>query len=331
MDKIRWGILSTGRIAHRFAEAVKGMQDAELVAVGSRSIEKARQFAAEYSIPHAHATYENLANDADLDAIYVSTPHPMHKDSSILCLNAGKAVLCEKPFTLNAAEAEAVIQTARAKNVFLMEAMWTRFLPGLVKVRELIASDAIGEPRMVTADFGFRANFDPKSRLFDPHLGGGGLLDVGVYCVSFASMVFGRPEQVTSLAQLGQTGVDEQAAWVLGYGGGQLALMSSAVRTTTQHEAWISGTTGMIKLHTPWYAPTKLSLLIPGQAEQVIDLAFEGNGFNYQAAEVGKCLRIGKKESSILPLDETLQVMNTLDRIRSPWGLTYPSERKEIA
>ena len=328
-EKVRWGILSTGRIARRFAEAIKTMEDAELIAVGSRQMDKAQAFASEYGIPHAHSSYESLAADPDVDAIYVSTPHPMHKENSIACLNAGKAVLCEKPFTINAAEAGAVIDTARAKGVFLMEAMWTRFLPGLAKVRELITAGAIGQPRMLSADFGFRAAFDPTSRLFDPHLGGGSLLDVGVYCVSLASMVFGRPARVAGLATLGATGVDEQAAWVLGYENGELALLSSAVRTHTQHEAWINGTDGAIKLHAPWYAPTRLSLIEPGKGERVIDTPIEGNGFGYQAAEVGACIRAGKLESDTLPLEETRSIMRTLDQIRAQWGLKYPFENAD--
>lgn len=325
-NKIRWGILSTGRIAHRFAEAIRESRDAELIAVGSRTMDKAQAFAAQHNVPHAHGSYESLANDPDVDAIYISTPHPMHKDNSILCLQAGKAVLCEKPFTVSAAEARAVIDVARAKGVFLMEAMWTRFLPGLAKVRELIAAGAIGEPRMISADFGFRAPFDPASRLFDPWLGGGSLLDVGVYCVSLASMIFGRPARVAGLATLGATGVDEQAAWVLGYQKGELAVLSSAVRTNTPHEAWINGTEGAIKLHAPWYAPTRLTLRRARQGEQIIDTPIEGNGFGYQAAEVAACLRAGRPESAILPLDETLSIMQTLDQIRAQWGMTYPFE-----
>ena len=323
---IRWGILSTGRISHRFAEAIAFLPDAEVIAVGSRAMDTARRFADQYRIPRAYASYEALAADPDVDAVYVSTPHPMHKECSLLCLSAGKAVLCEKPFTLNAAEAETVVLAARAKGVFLMEAMWTRFLPSIAKVRELIAGGAIGEPRMVMADFGFRAGFDPHSRIFDPHLGGGGLLDVGVYCASLASMIFGAPTHVSGFAHLGETGVDEQAGVTLGYPGGQIALIASAVRTSTQHEAWIHGTDGSIKIHRLWYHAAKLSLLAPGKDEQVIDAPPEGNGFNYQAAEVGACLRAGKLESTIMPLDESISIMRTMDQLRAQWGLRYPTE-----
>ncbi|MCS7060534.1 MAG: Gfo/Idh/MocA family oxidoreductase [Anaerolineae bacterium] len=325
--KIRWGILSTGRIAGHFAQAVSSMPDSQLIAVGSRSLETGRAFAEEFGVPHVHSSYESLAADPDVDAIYVATPHPMHKDNSILCLSAGKAVLCEKPFTLNAREADAVIELARLKKLFLMEAMWTRFLPGMAKVRELIAGGVIGEPRMVMADFGFRANLDPRSRLFDPQLGGGSLLDVGVYCVSLASMIFGKPSRIAGLAALGTTGVDEQAGWVLGYDNGRLAVLSSAVRTHTQHEAWIHGTTGSIKIHAPWYAPKRISVLSHSKEEQVIDTPFDGNGFPHQITEANECIRAGRLESEILPLQETRDIMETLDGIRSQWGMTYPSEK----
>jgi predicted dehydrogenase len=326
MDKIRWGILGAGRIAHRFAEAVASLPDAEVAAVGSRAADTAARFAGQHAIPRAHASYEALADDPAVDAVYVATPHPMHMANSLLCLNAGKAVLCEKPFAVNAAQAQAMAAAAREKKVFLMEAMWTRFLPGIVKARELIAAGAIGEPRMLMADFGFRAAVDPKGRLFDPALGGGALLDVGVYCMSLASMIFGQPARVTGLAELGSTGVDEQAVMALGYPGGQLALLATAVRTTTQREAWIHGTAGAIKLHEPWYAPAALSLVKPGQGEEVLPAPFEGNGFNYQAAEVGACLRAGKLESAVMPLDESIGILRAMDSLRSQWGLRYPME-----
>jgi predicted dehydrogenase len=326
VDKIRWGILGAGRIAHRFAEAVASLPDAELAAVGSRAADTAGRFASQHHIPRAHASYEALAADPAVDAVYVATPHPMHMGNSLLCLNAGKAVLCEKPFAVNAAQAQAMADAARAGKVFLMEAMWTRFLPGIARVRALIAEGAIGEPRMLMADFGFRAGLDPKGRLFDPALGGGGLLDVGVYCMSLASMIFGSPNRVTGLAELGSTGVDEQASMALGYPSGQLALLATAVRTNTQHEAWIHGTEGAIKIHRPWYAPTALTLVRPGRADEAIAAPFEGNGFNYEAAEVGACLRAGRLESATMPLDESIAILRAMDSLRAQWGLRYPME-----
>lgn len=324
--KIRWGILGTGVIANKFAIGLKAAPGAELVAVGSRAQATADQFGDTFGVPRRHASYEALAHDPEVDVIYVSTPHTLHKDNTLLCLEAGKAVLCEKPFAINAAEAEAMIKLARQKKLFLMEAMWTRFLPAVLKVRQLIAEDAIGEVRMFMGDLGFRAEFDPKGRLFDPALGGGALLDVGIYPVSFASMLFGAPVKVTSLAHLGTTGVDEQAAMLLSYAGGQLSILAAAVRVDIPSEAIIMGTKGQIRVHAPIYCPVRLTLSRPEQGEEIIDLPLEGNGYNYQALEVMHCLSKGWLESTTMPLDETLAIMRAMDEIRAPWGLKYPTE-----
>jgi predicted dehydrogenase len=325
MDKIRWGILGTGVIAHKFATGLKSAPEAELVAVGSRTQATADKFGDEFGAPHRHASYEALANDPEVDVIYVSTPHSLHKANTLLCLNAGKAVLCEKPFAINAVETEAMIQLARQKGLFLMEAMWTRYLPAVIKTRQLIADGVLGEIRMLQADFCFRTEFEPQGRLFNPELGGGALLDAGVYPVSFASMIFGPPAQITSLAQLGQTGVDEQSAYLFRYGQGQLALLASAVRTETASEATMLGTKGRIRLRGPIYCPTRLTLTLNGQ-DEVIDAPLVGNGYNYETVEVMNCLRADQMESQTMPLDETLQVMKTMDQIRAQWGLKYPME-----
>ncbi len=324
--KIRWGILGTGSIAHQFAVGLTSLADAELAAVGSRTQQAADQFGDEFNVSKRYASYDALATDSDVDAIYISTPHPFHKDNTLLCLQAGKAVLCEKPFAMNVREGEAMIAMAQTHGVFLMEAMWTRFLPALVTLRDLLAQNVIGEVRMLNADFGFRANIAPEHRLLNPDLGGGALLDVGVYPVSLASMIFGQPQRIVSLADLGSTGVDEQSAMLFGYGSGQLALLSSAIRTTTPHEALLSGTEGHIKLHSPWWRCSRLTLSVNGKADEQLDLAYEGNGYNYEAEEVGRCLRAGLTESAIMPHAETLSILHTMDEIRAQWNLKYPSE-----
>jgi predicted dehydrogenase len=321
----RWGILGTGSIARKFAEGLKSAPGAELVAVGSRAQKTADEFGERFDVPRRHASYEALAADADVDAIYVSSPHSCHKDNTIQCLEAGKPVLCEKPFAINAGQAEAMVAVARERGVFLMEAMWTRFEPVTVKVREWLASGAIGEPRMLCADFGFRAGANPRSRLFDPALGAGALLDVGVYPVSYGSMVFGGPpDHVAGLATMHEDGFDEQSAFVLGYPGGELAVLYCAIRTTTVHRASIMGTEGRIEIPTFWKAQ-EATLFGRGSTEHV-ERPFAGNGYEYEAAEVGRCLREGKLESDTVPLDETLAIMQTLDRIRGQWGMTYPME-----
>ncbi|KAB8143359.1 Gfo/Idh/MocA family oxidoreductase [Chloroflexia bacterium SDU3-3] len=326
MQKIRWGILSTGNIAEQFARGLAVLDDAELVAVGSRSQESADRFGDTFNVPHRHATYEDLASDPDVDVIYVGTPHPFHAENTLLCLRAGKAVLCEKPFAMNAAEAEAMIGEARARGLFLMEAMWTRFLPHIVKLRELLAQGAIGEVQMMTGNFGFRTEFDPKSRMFAPELGGGGLLDVGIYPISLASMLFGAPQSVVSQVRLGSTGVDEQAAAIFRYASGAMASVAFATRTELVSEAWIYGTTGRIHVRPPWWGPSTITLYQNGQPEQQIAPEQVGNGYNYEAAEVAACLRAGKLESDVISLDETLAIMRTMDTIRAEWGLRYPGE-----
>lgn len=325
-DRIRWGIVGTGGIARQFARGLQHIPDAELVAVGSRSQQGADAFGDMFNVPHRHPSYEALAADPDVDVVYISTPHPMHHDNSLLCLDAGKAVLCEKPFTINAKEARALISRAREKRLFLMEAMWTRYFPVMYRLRELLAQGIIGEVRMLQADFGFQAPFDPENRLFAPALGGGALLDVGVYVVSFASMVLGAPQHVVSLADLGATGVDEQSAMVLGYDGGRLAVLSSAVRTETPQEVLICGTRGRIRVHRQFFQPRKLTVEVYGKEHTEIEMPIEGNGYQYQAVEVARCLRAGLLQSAIMPLDETLAIMETLDRVRAPWGLKYPTE-----
>ena len=323
---VRWGILGAGSIAKKFSEGVKALPDAQLVAVGSRDQAKADAFADTFAIPHRHASYEALVNDADVDVIYVATPHPFHKEHSLLALNAGKAVLCEKPVTINAHELQEMVDTARAKNLFLLEGHWSRFFPLMGRVRELLKEGAIGEPRLVGCDFGFRTGVNPEGRLFKPALGGGALLDVGCYTVSFASMVLGAPDRVQGMATLGETGVDEQAAMILGYPGGQFALLSTAIRTNTPHTAVINGTDGRITIHGPWWTPTRATVQRSGKGEEVIEMPFESSGFNYEAAHVADCLRQGLTESPVLPLDESLSIMRTLDTLRQQFGLKYPME-----
>jgi predicted dehydrogenase len=235
-------------------------------------------------------------------------------------------VLCEKPFCVNAAEAERVVELAREKRLFIMEGMWTRFFPLMEEVRRLVSEGAIGEIRMLNVDFGFRADLDPASRLFDQRLGGGALLDVGVYCVSFASMVLGQPSRFVGLPHLGETGVDEQASVVLEHEGGRLANLSIGIRTTTPQEATIIGTEGYVRIHAPWWRPTSMTISRPDTEDETVEAPPSGNGFNYEAAEVMRCLEAGKTESDVMPLDETVSVMRTMDGIRAAWELRYPGE-----
>ena len=323
---IRWGIIGTGGIAATFAGDLKLLPDAQVVAVGSRSQESADKFGARFDIPRRYATYEELAEDEDVDAVYVSTPHPMHHANALLAIRAGKAVLVEKPFTINAAEARELVNEARARSTFLMEAMWTRHLPHVVRIRELLAEGRLGAVRSLLADHGQWFTQDAAHRLFAPELGGGALLDLGIYPISFASMIFGTPTKITAVSDQAFTGVDAQTGILLQYDGGQQACLFTSLETRTPNWACISGTEARLEIEGVFYAPSRFRIVSrDGDVEQ-FDFPHEGHGLRHQAETVGHCLRAGLTESDLMPLDETISIMETLDEIRRQIGLVYPSE-----
>jgi predicted dehydrogenase len=324
---IRWGIIGTGLIAGLLADDLRLMPDATLVAVGSRSQTSADEFGARFDVPHRHASYDDLVNDVEVDVVYVATPHPGHYDAALSAISAGKAVLLEKPFTVNAIEAASLIDAARSRGVFLMEAMWTRFLPHMVRVRELLAAGALGDVRVVIADHNQWFARDPSHRLFDPALGGGALLDLGIYPVSFASMVLGAPARVTAVSDRAFTGVDATTSAILQYDGGAHSVVSTSLEVAGPNRAAIVGTEARIEIDAVFYAPTTFTLIgRDGTVLERFDEPLEGRGMQLEAAEVMRCMRAGKLESDILPLDETLATMQTLDEIRRQIGLVYPGE-----
>jgi predicted dehydrogenase len=367
---IRWGILGSGAVAHGFAEGLRALPDAQLVAVASGTLANAQRFAQRFSVPRVHQTYADLARDPSLDVIYVATPHQRHLEDGLLCIEHGKPVLCEKPFTVNARQARELVGAARRHRVFCMEAMWMRCIPAVRKLAELIADGAIGDLHMIQASFGVASAFDPRKRQFDPHQAGGSLLDLGVYPVSLAFLVLGAPERVISSATIGASGVDEQAAIVFSYPEGQLAVLSTSLRSWASQEAVIMGSKGRIRVHAPFYCPSTLTLTLAdageqsaapgggmgakdrliaqikgnrrlrplarkgrelfmrlaGRSPQTIKLPLQGNGYNYEAGEVMCCLRAGLLESPLVPLDETVRIVETMDAIRAQWPLTYPVE-----
>jgi len=333
---LRWGILGAGSIANRFSSDVKPLADHKLLAVGSRDATRANTFADKYGVPNRHTRYEDLVADPEVDVVYVATPHNFHKEHALLALDHGKAVLCEKPFTINRGEAEVIVKAARAKNLFVMEGMWSRCFPIWAKVRAILKEGAIGKPRLLIADFGFGAgktgddgkltDVNPKGRLFDRALGGGALMDVGVYPVSLAHMLFGTPDNVAAVATLGHTGVDENTGMLLHFPDGAVAVTCTSIQTTTPFLATILGSSGSIEVHSPWWRPNALTLHRDGQAAERIEIPFEGEGFQFEAQHVAACLRAGKKESDIIPLDESLAIMKTLDNLRAQIGLKYPME-----
>lgn len=326
---IKWGILSTGSIAHSFATALTTMPDAQITAVGSRSQQSADTFADQYNIPNRHPTYEALAADPDVDVIYIATPHNFHHENMLLCLNAGKHVLCEKAFTLNAADAQEAIGLAEEKNLFLMEAMWMVFFPPMAQIRQWVTDGTLGDIRLVQADFCFNLPYDPQHRLYNPNLGGGALLDLGVYPLSFATMVLGFPDEITSFAQIGDTGVDEIDTMLLNYDTGATAALTASMRLDKPKEAWVIGTKGYVKVHDVFFHPTKLTLHLNGQESQTFDYPLEqiSHGYTYEAAEVHNCLRNNKTQSDLMSWEHTLNMMALMDAFREEWGVVYPHEK----
>jgi predicted dehydrogenase len=326
MQVIRWGIVGTGHIANRFAEDLTAMPEAQLTAVGSRSTAGAESFGARWGAAHRHGSYAALAEDGEVEAVYVAVPHVFHAAVSLMCLEAGKAVLCEKPFAINARQAEKVIGRARERKLLLMEGMWTRAFPIMTRLRELLAEGRVGRVRWVAADFSFRCEFSPEGRHFNRALGGGALLDVGVYPVSFASMVLGAPAGMRSAAELGATGVDYQAAMIFNYAGGAVAALFAGLRADYPAEAEIIGEEGWIRVHNAWWKPSRMTVTERGGRKEEFEMAYTGNGFQFEAAEFMRCLREGRPESGMMPLAETAAIMRTLDAARAGWGLRYPGE-----
>lgn len=323
---VRWGLLAAGGIARTFAADLALVEGAELVAVGSRSQASADAFADEFGIAHRHASYEALAADPDVDVIYVSPPHPFHRDAALLAIEAGKSVLVEKPFAMNHAEAQQIVDAARAHGVFAMEAMWTRFLPHMARLREIIAAGTLGDIVYLTAEHGQWFEQDPNHRLFAPELGGGALLDLAIYPISFAHMVLGAPARITAVSTPAFTGVDATTSAIFEYAGGAQALLTSSLAAKSGNPGAIYGTEARVELDGWWYFPTSFRVIT--HDEEVIE-TYEtppgGRGMEHEAAEVVRCLRAGEAESPLLPLDETVAIMGVLDEIRGQIGLDHRS------
>ncbi|GFN32289.1 Gfo/Idh/MocA family protein [Paenibacillus xylaniclasticus] len=324
---VKWGIMGPGGISDTFATELPYAPGAELVAVAGRSLDKAQAFAKKFGIPRAYGSCEELAADPDVEIVYIGTLHPVHKENALTLLRGGKSVLCEKPFTMNAAEAKELADLASHKCLFLMEAMWTRYLPAIVKVREWLDSGVIGDVRIVKAEFGFDAGWNPEGRLLNKEKGGGTLLDAGIYPVSFASMVYGgeQPSKIASSALIGETGVDEQYSLLFEYENGRTASLHGSVRLAMTNEAVIYGTKGRIEIPQFLFAKSA-ALHVNGEEPVFFKQDLEPSGHFYQAIEAMECLRAGRKESPIMTVNETVRIMETLDRIREQWGLKYPSE-----
>jgi predicted dehydrogenase len=327
---INWAIVGTGGISNSFIKGLKDAEGAVPLAAVSGTRERAESFAATYGMKKYYAGFDAMLEDREIDVVYLGVPHTAHKALAIKAFNAGKAVLCEKPAAINAGELREMIQAARENKVFFMEALWTRFVPPVVQAREWLAEGLIGEARMVQGNFCFRAPFDPAWRLYNRALGGGALLDAGIYPISLSSMVFGgrRPEKVSSILTVGETGVDEETAALLSWGPHKTAVITVAITTAAQNDLWIYGAKGRIQLPS-FVSCRSATLAVDGEDPRRWEGEFRGNGYNYQAEAVMDCVREGALESAVMPLDESLNIARTMDEIRAQWDFKYPSEEIE--
>ena len=363
---IRWGILGTGQIAHQFAQGLLCLEDTELLAIGARSKDKADAFSQQYNVERSFGSFNELLADKDIDVVYIATPHHVHHEHCLLALNAGKAVLCEKPFTINEKQALEVVQVAREKNLFCMEAMWMRFIPAMHRLTELLEEGAIGKPALLRADFGVPFKFTPSGRIFDLELAGGAMLDLGIYPVSLACSLFGPPVETIAIGNIGESGVDESSTVVLRHAENQISTLRCSIRHELTPEAVVVGSLGSIEVEAPIYRPHKLKVTQFSQVEPVVDsnpgpstikkiiqktpglqnlalraenfltpatkamrtsvIPFKGNGYNYEAAAVNECLREGKTECDLMSLDDTLAVLRVMDQVREQWKLRYAGE-----
>ncbi len=323
MKQYSWGIIGPGKIANKFATALPIAGNARLHAVASRDLDRARSFAAAHGAPQIYDRYEQLAADPAVDAVYIATPHGFHAENALLCLQHGKAVLCEKPMALNAAQVTSMIAAAQQQRAFLMEAMWTRFLPLMQTVTDLLAAGKIGELKYIRADFGFLASFQPASRLYDLRLGGGSLLDIGIYPLFLCLHLFGKPDHIRAAGHLSPTGSDDNCQAILNYNDGRCAVIGSTLTCNTSLTAELAGTEGSIRIPAPWYRNDRLTWNRTGHPDDTIVLEPMVNGFEYQIREVTRCLDAQLIESPSMPHSFSLTMSQTMDEIRRQIGVRY--------
>ena len=333
MKQVKWGIVGTGNIATQFAQGLQHVEHAQIAAVASRSIDSARAFAQKFDIPKCYGSYEEMAKDTELEIIYIGTPHTQHFDHVMLYLEAGFAVVCEKPLGVNAAQTEKMIQKAREKNVFFLEGMWTRFFPAFQQAREWVRSGRIGQPKMIQACFGYDASANKSQWRFQHDMAGGALLDVGIYPLALTFAMFGAdPVKMSSSAYL-ENGVDEYNTFTLEYADGRIAVLSDGIGMTLDNSVFIGGTKGAVLLGEGWWHPSHAEFAPFGEAgisqnRDVFDEPFPASGFQFEASAVQRHFLAGLKEAPEMPLDETLQIARMLDASRGHWPLSYKEDEE---
>jgi predicted dehydrogenase len=320
-----WAILGCGKIARKFSNDLKTLPNARLYAASSRSIENAQSFASELGFEKAYGSYEEMVQDPNVDVVYIATPHSHHFEHSMLCLNHKKAVLCEKAFAINSKEVSQMIEASRKNNTFLMEAIWTMFQPSFQKAMEIVRSGELGALKMVHSDFAFNADYNPEKRLYNVELGGGSLLDIGIYPIFMTLMTLGKPSEIKTLASFCPTGAEESIMMSFAYPGGKIASLVSSFACHSSTQTEFSFENGFVRLNRRFYTPTTLTYWKSFEEEKI--LTFEkGVGFGYEleAAHVMECLDAGKIESDLMPLSLSADLMEILDRVRKDAGIVFP-------
>lgn len=324
----RWGILACGKIAEKFAhDLVAHVPDAVVYAVASRNLMKAQIFGQKYNATKIFNSYQDLVDCPEVDVIYIASPHALHYEHTLLCLEAGKAVLCEKAFAINASMVKEMIEKSKVKNLFLMEAIWTRFHPAIAQTLEIIQSGKIGDIIHITADFGFKAVYDENERLFNPELTGGSLYDIGIYPLFISKLLLGNPSEIKAVATFAPTGVDQNMSMALKYENGATASLFCTLGADTDTTCTIYGSKGKLFLHSRFHETKGITLTLKGEEPQVFETERLGHGYSYEAQEVQNCLKAGKIESDKLPLQFSLELMELLCEIRKQIGLVYPQEK----
>ncbi|MGA9407530.1 MAG: Gfo/Idh/MocA family oxidoreductase [Bacteroidota bacterium] len=322
--KIKWGILSTGWIAHKFATALQIVDNSEIYAVGSRNAESAKKFAREFNVQKAYGSYLELVSDPDVDVVYIATPHNLHLENTLLALDHHKHVLCEKPMGVNRKEETMMIAKAKEKSLFLMEAMWSRFLPNIIKTKELVDSGEIGNVKLLTAFFSMKSENGPEHRHYNIDLCGGTMLDTGIYNVFLSLLLLGQPKSFSAIAGLSDQGGDNTCSYTFKYANDTLAIMYSSFLANPPIVAEIHGDKGKIFLEHLWFCPGKVKVTYNNGKEQIFDFDVKGNGYEYEAIEVAQCIRAGKTESKLMSWNDSLQLIGMLDAIRKECGVVYP-------
>lgn len=321
MSAIKWGIIGIGKIAEKFTQDLATVAGCELYAVASTNLERAQAFAVKHGADFAYGSYEEIFNAPELDVVYIATPHVTHAYCTKICLEKQVAVLCEKPFAMNEAEVNTMIECAQKNDTFLMEAMWTRFLPTTLKVLELIESGAIGEIKTIHADFGFKADFEPERRLFNSKLGGGALLDIGIYPAYLSLLLLGYPSKIEALSIIGSTGVDETTSFVFRYDEHATAVLNCTILADTNTEAWIYGSKGKIQIHSRFHEGKKVTLFSEENAPVDFEFNRETRGYDFEIREVNRCLTENLKESPLMPHKMSRHLIHLLDKIREQAGI----------